>query len=60
MRKIIILAVCLSLVGVVCAQDAVPTEIMQRTLLIKNDAANKYGTAFLIDRKGVSPIVHEQ
>jgi S1-C subfamily serine protease len=59
MRKTIILAVvCLSLVvGVVCAQDAVPVEIMQRTLLIKNDAANKYGTAFFVDHKGVAYLV---
>ena len=58
MRRIITLAVvCLSLVGVICAQDAVPTEIMQRTFLIRNDAANKYGTAFLVDRNGVEYLV---
>jgi hypothetical protein len=58
MRKIIILAVvCLLLVGAVCAQDAVPTEIMQRTFLIKNDAANTYGTAFLVDHKGIAYLV---
>jgi S1-C subfamily serine protease len=58
MRKIIILAVvCLSLVGVVCAQDAVPTEIMQRTFLIRNDAASTYGTAFLVDHKGIAYLV---
>ena len=51
MRKSIVLAViCFSLISAVCAQDAVPGEILQRTILIKN--GNKYGSAFWVDHKG--------
>lgn len=59
MPKTITLAVaCISLICAVCvAQDAVPTEILQRTFLIKNDAASKYGTGFLLDHKGTAYLV---
>jgi hypothetical protein len=58
MRKTAILAfVCLSLVCVLSAQDAVPGEILARTLLIKNNAVDKYGSAFLVEHKGMAYLV---
>jgi S1-C subfamily serine protease len=51
MRKLKLLAVALwmSLVSVALAQDAVPGEILQRTLFIKG---SEYGTAFTVDYQG--------
>jgi len=52
MSKIIVLgaAVWLCLVTAVVAQDAVPAEMLQRTILIKVGSVE--GTAFTIDRRG--------
>ena len=47
---LIVVAVWLSVIPKVDAQDAVPTEILQRTLLIK--VGNEGGTAFSIDYRG--------
>lgn len=56
MRRVFALVsvlVCLLIVG--CAQDAVPTEILARTWLIKN--GNKYGSAFAVEHKGMAYLV---
>jgi hypothetical protein len=42
--------ICCSLISVAIAQDAVPTEILQRTIFIK--AGNEEGTAFAVDYLG--------
>jgi hypothetical protein len=59
MRKMIfaLMGVYLSLAVVACAQDAVPSEILSRTWLIKNDAINKYGTGFVVEHKGTAYLV---
>ena len=58
MRKVSALAVlCITLTVAVCAQEAVPGEILGRTWLIKNNAANKYGTAFVVEHKGEGYLV---
>lgn len=49
-KYVLIAALCLLLVSATHAQDAVPGEILQRTILIKNGM--KYGTAFAIDHQG--------
>lgn len=59
MRKAFALAVLCFTVAVVaaCAQDAVPSEILARTLLMKNDVTNSYGTAVIVEHKGVAYLV---
>jgi hypothetical protein len=47
---LLIISACISLVSVALAQDAIPMEILQRTMLIK--IGNMYGTAFKIDHEG--------
>jgi hypothetical protein len=49
-QTLIAAALCLLLIPSVQAQDAVPGEILQRTIMIKN--GTKYGTAFKIDHHG--------
>ena len=46
----LVVAVLILLVSVAFAQDAVPTEILQRTILIK--VGDVYGTAFAVDYQG--------
>jgi hypothetical protein len=46
----LVVAVLILLVSVAFAQDAVPTEILQRTILIKVE--DVYGTAFAVDYQG--------
>jgi hypothetical protein len=52
MRKLalITLTVCIPLLSTAAAQDAVPTEILQRTIFIK--AGSEAGTAFAVDYQG--------
>jgi|ERR1039458_10290934 S1-C subfamily serine protease len=46
----VIAALCVTFVGMASAQDAVPTEILQRTLMIRT--STEQGTGFLIDHGG--------
>jgi hypothetical protein len=57
MKKLAIVAVgvWMSLVSVALAQDAVPREVLNRTILIK--VGNTYGTAFAVDYQGKKFIV---
>ena len=56
-RCVVSLVAYFSLALAVYAQDAVPSEILMRTWLIKNDAANKYGTGFVVEHKGLAYLV---
>lgn len=49
-RTILFAAICLSLTAETYPQDAVPGEMLMRTMLI--DTGTKYGTAFKIDYQG--------
>ena len=47
----------LLLIGVIHAQDAVPGEILARTLEVRNNVAKVTGTAFLVEHKGTAYLV---